>query len=480
MKNKLNIIIPIFYFCLCVIISFSRVPFWDEARAWLIAQNCNPVEFLSMMKLECHLSLWYLTIFPVAKLNLFYPYSIYIINAIFASISIYILWNKSPFSAIQKSLITFGVPFLFLWGSVARCYSIGIMFLFLALAFYKERFDKPYRYLILLCLSAHTSVMSFIGTFFLLIIFLFENIKNKNFLKLLGLFVLFNLLILLQIYDPNPDYLKQAPEMAFLRDFIGYLLNPFVIIKQYPIQSILMSVLRCSVIVCAFIFIKHTLKYDKKTLFFIVSTYFSMVILFTFFYSGNFWHYFYFYLYFIVSIWILKSENKNSKPLNILTTIILIMFLFKGSLFIDSKLTTINNSKSNLIAKEIQTNYKDKKLFCLDPWSDITPSALPFLNDIIIYDRDNLNRKNFKSMRNQIRFNIELFNPDDFAKYVDNNSILLTTSAFLNHELNNPTRKYSEKTGAIEFVGKEKTVKFIPYEHKKEINLWAYLIKVNN
>ena len=91
-----------------------------------------------------------------------------------------------------------------------------------------------------------------------------------------------------------------------------------------------------------------------------------MVILFTCFYSGNFWHYFYFYLYFIVAIWILKIENQISKFLNIMTTIILIMFMFKGSLFIDSKLTTINNSTSNLIAKKIQENYKNKKLFYIN------------------------------------------------------------------------------------------------------------------
>ena len=472
-----KIIIPIIYLILSLIISFNRVPFWDEARAWLVSQNCNPLEFLSLMRLECHFSLWYIAIFPFAKLDLFYPYSIYILNAVFAFISIYLLWNKSPFNIFQKILITFGVPFLFLWGSVARCYSIGIMFLFLALSLYKERFEKPYKYLVLLCLSAHTSVMAFIGSFFLLLVFLFENFKKKGFLKLFGIFILFNLLILLQIYDPNPDYLKQAPEMAFLRDFVWYLLNPIVLISQYKIQSLLMTILRLSVIITVFTYISYTIKNNKKTLFFIVSTYFSMVILFTFFYSGNFWHYFYFYLYFIVAIWILKIENKFPKFLNIMTTIILIMFMFKGSLFIDSKLTTINNSTSNLIAKEIQTNYKNKKLFCLDPWSDIAPSALPYLKGIDIFDKYNQNRRSFESMRSQIRFNREDFNPDEFVNFVENDSILLTTTSFLNHELKNPRRRFDEKSGIISFVGDKKIIEFIPYKFMEEICLWTYLIK---
>ncbi|MBQ8634600.1 hypothetical protein IJX73_01340 [bacterium] len=480
MKNKLNIIIPIIYLAISIFLSFTRVPFWDEARAWLISQNCNPFEFLEMMKLECHFSLWYLAIFPFAKLDLFYPYSIYVLNSLFAFGAIYVLWNKSPFSTFQKLLITFGVPFLFLWGCVARCYSIGILFLFIALSFYKKRADKPFIYLTLLCLSLHTSVMAFIGCFYLILIFLFENIKNKNFLKFLSIFIIALFLISIQIYSPNPDYFKQAPEMGFLRDFTGYIFNPIFYIKQYGLQSILMSILRSSIIICAFIFISFCAKNNRKILFFIIPTYLSMVILFTFFYSGNFWHYFYFYLYFIVAIWIIKFENKISKPLEIMIYIILIMFLFKGSLFIDSKLTTINDSKSNLISAEIIKEYKNKKIFCLDPWGDITPSSLPFLKEIIIYDKNNQDRRSFKSMRNQIKFNTELFNPDDFAPYVTNNSILLTTSPFIKHEINNPLRQYDKNTGTIRFSGKKYIVDFIPYKFRKDISLWAYLIKVYN
>ena len=479
MKNY-KFIIPIIYFILCLIISFNRIPFWDEARAWLIAQNCNPLEFLSLMKLECHFSLWYIIISPLAKLDLFYPYSLYIINSLFASGAIYHLWNKSSFNNLEKSLITFGVPFLFLWGNVARCYSLGILFLFLALSIYKERFNKPYKYLICLCLSAHTSVMAFIGAFYLILIFIFENIKNKNFLKLLAIFILSNVLILIQIYDPNPDYLKQAPEMAFLRDFIGYIINPIINIEQFKIQSILMSFLRISIIITAFLAIPFAIKNNKKSLFFIISSYFSMIILFTFFYSGNFWHYFYFYLYFIVFVWILKLENKLPKKIEIIFVLILALFLFKGSLFIDSKMTTIYSSNSSLIANKIQEEFKNHKIFCLDPWSDIAPSTLPFLKDITIYDKNNNDRKSFKSMRSQIEFNLGKFNPDDFSKYVDNNSILVTTGVFLEHEFDNPLRKYNENSGVLTFIGKEKTIQFIPYKKWEEIHLVSYLIKVNN
>lgn len=480
-NKKYALIFTLIYLVICLVIDFHRVPFWDEARGWLIAQNCNLFEYLDLMKLECHMFIWYLIIFPFAKLNLFYPYSMQIINTLISSFAIYIFWKKAPFSYLEKFIITFSVPFLFLWGVVARCYSIGILFIFLALIYHKIRFKKPFMYLLFLCLAMNTSVMAFIGSFYLSVIFLIENFRKKNFTKLLFVFLAAVLIVMIQDYSFNSDFLKQMPEMAFLRDFFGYILNPLIIIPQYPLQSMLMSILRLCVDVCTVCFAIYTFKSNKKVLSFILLTYFSLIILFAVFYSGNFWHYFYFYFYFIVAFWILRTENKIPKVLNILFFIIMLCFVFKGSLFIDSKMTTINNSTSNLIAKEILSNpkYKNVKLFCLDPWSDIAPSALPYLkNKVKIYDIFNNDRFSYKSMRSHIKFNTELLNPDEFYKYVDKDSILLTTTAFTRHEVNNPARRFDEKTGIIDFVGQNYTVSFIPLESNEKICLWSYVIKV--
>ena len=243
-----------------------------------------------------------------------------------------------------------------------------------------------------------------------------------------------------------------------------------------------MSFLRISVVVGAITFLLYSFKNNRKILFFILPTYFFMVILFTKFYSGNFWHYFYFYLYFVCAMWILKAENKgNIKFLNICFVSILIMFMFKGSLFIDSKLTTINDSKSKFIAKEILSNpiYKDKKLFCLDPWSDVVPASLPYLSSVVIYDINNQDRKTFKSMRNQINFNLGKFDVEKFKEYLDKDSILLTNKAFFTHEYNNKINFVEKENGEIVFIGKEVNISFIPLQSKPELKFWSYLIKVN-
>ncbi len=485
MKDKkiLNYIVPVVYLIICLVISFNRVPFWDEARAWLIAQNCNIAEYLDMMKLECHLFIWYLVIFPFAKLNLLYPYSIYILNSLFASGCIFFLFKSSPFKTYEKLLITFSVPFLFLWGSVARCYSIGILFLFIALSYYKERFNRPYVYFLFLMLSLETSIMAFIGAFYLSILFLFEIRKEKYFKNTVLIFVLFIIITLIQIFSPNPDFLKQNPDMTFLRDFIAYIINPVIYIGQYKIQSILMSVLRLAVDFCTAGFIFYTYKNNKKVLFFTLSSFVSMIVLFGVFYSGNFWHYFYFYLYFIVSIWILKAENNVPKILNFIFSAILICLLFKGAVFIDSKLTTINNSNSKYIAQEILNNdfYKTKKIFCLDPWGDIAPATLPYLKGKInVYDINNESRFSYKSLRNQLVFNNNFFNADNFCKYTDNNSILVSSGEFIKHEENNPKRKINADKGIMEFSGENCNIIFTPYSKNEQKNFFTYLIKVNN
>jgi hypothetical protein len=152
--------------------------------------------------------------------------------------------------------------------------------------------------------------------------------------------------------------------------------------------------------------------------------------------------------------------------------------MFKGSIFIDSKMTTINNSKSKFIAQVLEKEYQDKKIFCLDAWSDIAPASLPYLKTIKIFDVNNNNRKTFQSMRRQIDFNVKKFDVDNFSNYVDENSILITTGVFFEHEKNNPDLILDKKRNAIIFKGDKHIIEFIPFKKYEDINLDSYLIKV--
>ena len=162
------------------ILLFLREPFFDEAHAWMVSKSFGFFELLKAEKYEGHLFIWHWILKPFSTNNLFYPYSMYIINWIFCIIALIIFWNKAPFNLVEKTLITFSYPFFWYFSIVARCYSIGILFLFLILSFWRERLKRPYLISTLLILLANTSAMALIGAFVLGLIFLFDLIKEKD------------------------------------------------------------------------------------------------------------------------------------------------------------------------------------------------------------------------------------------------------------------------------------------------------------
>ena len=158
---------------------FNHTPWYDEAHAWNIAQGLNFIEILDFMHIEGHTFLWYLCLMPFAKLNIGYPYSMLLINWLFCFTAILILWFKAPFPNWLKFLIAFSFPFLQYYPIVARCYSIGIMFLFLVAMYEKVKLKRPNLYAFLLVMLANTSVVALFGATILGALFLFELIKNK-------------------------------------------------------------------------------------------------------------------------------------------------------------------------------------------------------------------------------------------------------------------------------------------------------------
>ena len=266
---------------------FNHTPWYDEAHAWNIAQGLNFIEILDFMHIEGHTFLWYLCLMPFAKLNIGYPYSMLLINWLFCFAAILILWFKAPFPNWLKFLIAFSFPFLQYYPIVARCYSIGIMFLFLVAMYEKVKLKRPNLYAFLLVMLANTSVVALFGATILGALFLFELIKNK-------------------IKNSSP-YLILIIGSGLI---LFYLKN-----KVFP------------------------------TL--LVFTTLCMVLMFIFIYKGFFWHKFFIYFYFITSLWILFNKFNNLKlkfiPITLLT-IVSIMFIFwRPSSFMYNKVY-LNNS----------------------------------------------------------------------------------------------------------------------------------------
>ena len=81
--------------------------------------------------------------------------------------------------------------------------------------------------------------------------------------------------------------------------------------------------------------------------------------------------------------------------------------------------------------------------------------------------------KNMKDT-NEYSLNSIFFNPDEFSKYIDDNSILVTTGVFLKHEENNPIAKfYNDK---IIFKGNSVAIVFEKIYENQELNFYVYKI----
>ncbi|MBR6099351.1 hypothetical protein IKP85_06360, partial [bacterium] len=113
---------------LWVLITLLRVshhqPWYDEAHAYMLAQNLTIPELIAEMKYEGHLLVWYLLIMPFAKLKLWYPYPMQILNWLSAFIALLVMWKKAPFHPVTKTIITFSYPFIAEMPVIARCYSV--------------------------------------------------------------------------------------------------------------------------------------------------------------------------------------------------------------------------------------------------------------------------------------------------------------------------------------------------------------------
>lgn len=158
--TKVGFIFSISLWCLITLIRiFHHAPWYDEAHAWAIAQDLNIFELFKFLKTEGHTFLWYVLLMPFAKTNFMYPYSMKLLNWVFCFSALLIFWLKAPFNNWVKFFVTFGFPFLAVYSLLARCYAIGILFLFMLISMDKEKLKHPNWYSLLLILLANTSLM---------------------------------------------------------------------------------------------------------------------------------------------------------------------------------------------------------------------------------------------------------------------------------------------------------------------------------
>lgn len=358
----------------------------DEAHAWTIAAHVNIIQLIDLMKVEGHFLIWYLCLMPFAKLNIAFPYPMLFLNWIFCVAALSIMWWKAPFNNFLKLFITFSAPILAIYAIHARCYSIGFLFIFLALSFYKERISHPYRYLTFLVLAANTNITMCVLSGVLGMIFVYDLIKNKTDRKVLDIIFTVVLLQLILLYfqfhgTHIPDYNDWGIGMIKM----PYFMKVFLGIEDFRVSAYLFKVilLRIAVVLFPVLLFK-----SKRAFIFYICTVSIMLLFFSFVYTATFYHINLFYIISIVAYWIYQMEGVKDKRNNILIAVLFTLVSF-GLIFV-----SLETDKGYLLGSRIIL--RDKNLNSAKLYTSIPPITfsvnLPILENKNIYIYDLLGR----------------------------------------------------------------------------------------
>ena len=365
MKNR------VFWVCiiLWVLITLARLinhqPWFDEAWAWILVKNFHFGSILSSLKYEGHFFVWYLLLLPFAKLNLWYPYSMLIMNWLCCFGAICLMWLYAPFNNWLKGFITFSFPFLAYYSIIARCYSVGILLLFVLCCLYKDKIKHPIIYSVIIFLCANTSLMALFGSLAFGILLIFDLFKNKQFKDLKICFgIAFLSVVAFILQTVNVETANIMPSMINGISFKA-LINPFFLPQ-------IINIILLIIFIACFLYGFYK---DKKVLFFITLNYVLLLVFFKFVYAGSFWHHYFFYIYLICASWLaLSSENIENKSKQIITILLcIISFIFIFDLHYEAR---IFNSQSYTVAQYLKTK-QNSRLILFNP---IYIPIVPYLN----------------------------------------------------------------------------------------------------
>ena len=379
--------------------------FFDEANAWSIAAYMDFFDLFKLMKFEGHLFVWYTLLMPFAKNDLFYPYSMQMMNWIFAFGAILVMWRYAPFNSYAKAFITLSLPFLKIYPILARCYSIGIFLLFIIAVTYPKRLCHPIIYSILIVFLANTSVMALIGATALGILFLYDlyksrvhaNICNKTLALSLIILIVGGGAVLLQLFGFSEPYYTVNNELfSYKTHFLS-----FYFPKSYDVFHVSFAILYSFLLISAVKFFKN----DLKPFFFIFFTHSTLIYIFINIYAGECWHYCFIFLYFIMSIWMYMSEYKLTMKFQKVYIYLFTLFCFLLIIYPSDYARFIGNSVGlkNYFIEHID-NFSSAKIFFF-PTCSLAKEILPYLEKykLDFYDSYGNPIRSFESYKIQYR-----------------------------------------------------------------------------
>lgn len=219
-NHGIEIVTLVLYAGALILIMHFHEPWFDEAQAWLIARDATIRELLcTITHYEGHPPLWYFILMPLAKLGCPFELGIKAVNFTMATIAMGIFIFKAPFPKIIRCTIPFTYFFFYQYGVISRNYSLMMLGFVLSALFYKERNEKPFRFILALALLGGASAYGIVISMGIAAVWLWETLnkpispsstkifwKSPRFYALL-LFFIFTILMIICII-PYKDALS--------------------------------------------------------------------------------------------------------------------------------------------------------------------------------------------------------------------------------------------------------------------------------
>jgi hypothetical protein len=246
------------YMAVCL---YTHEPWLDEAQSFLLVRDLSLPDLLKQLRYEGHPAVWYLLLFPFIKLGC--PIIIQnILSSVCACIAVYQLLFHAPLTKTTKLAAILASPVLFNYSVIGRSYCLVLLFVFVVLAVFKERYNKHYLiYALSLGLLINTSLYAAVaaGAFLAadIIVFLikkdYARLKSKEFIITFAIVFISAAVMVITLY-PGDYYSTYLEYTESSYDAIGTVQNwnnifyaafrfPYIILSAFEIHENVLAVL---------------------------------------------------------------------------------------------------------------------------------------------------------------------------------------------------------------------------------------------
>lgn len=392
------------------------------------------------MKYEGHFLLWYIILIPFAKLGFPY-YTTNIISWIITSLSVWLILDKALFKFYKRVLLIFTFPLLYLFPIVSRCYCLIPLAIVLMCIFYKDRKEKPLRYLLSIVLLANTHVIMLGMVGIVILDYIFEIYKDSksilvkekkkriNSLIITVILLIITILPLIGCLSTNQD-LGTTNNFA-LKVLIAIFYYPLVLMMQ--IFSFFMSniTMFSFVFILALILLFYEIKNYPLTYLKVFLSVMWQCLIYSFIYDSSLQRASSIIFILLYFKWIntYKDNNKvkdiEKRVLDIFWLVLVITNIIGGILYVIIYEIPYNYSNAYQMGNYINENISDKSIILNGPRVEFTTSIIPYMKkDIKFYHITGNRYFSYAIYDNQNKLDIKLDDIKELSKIFGKNQKL--------------------------------------------------------